>query len=125
MYAMYLQPAQKGAPAVQPDSLTRYYAGNTEDVKTILEDVGAGYKDSARQAWSTVAQSPAQLSLRTIAETTGRMPDVRNMTLKDALYLLENGGVKVEVKGHGKVLMQDVAPGTPISKAQTVTLLLN
>jgi cell division protein FtsI (penicillin-binding protein 3) len=53
------------------------------------------------------------------------MPDVRNMTLKDALYLLESKGVKVTAKGKGKVLMQDIAPGTNITKAQTVTLLLN
>jgi cell division protein FtsI (penicillin-binding protein 3) len=47
------------------------------------------------------------------------------MTLKDALYLLESKGVKVTAKGKGKVLMQDIAPGTNINKAQTVTLLLN
>jgi cell division protein FtsI (penicillin-binding protein 3) len=53
------------------------------------------------------------------------MPDVRNMTLRDALYVLESSGVKVLAKGKGKVLMQDVNPGTAITKKQTVTLLLN
>jgi cell division protein FtsI (penicillin-binding protein 3) len=52
------------------------------------------------------------------------MPDVRSMTLKDALYLLESKGLKVATKGKGKVLMQDITPGTTITKAQTVTLLL-
>jgi cell division protein FtsI (penicillin-binding protein 3) len=54
-----------------------------------------------------------------------QMPDVRNMTLKDALYLLEGKGLKVTAKGKGKVLMQDIAPGSNISKTTTVTLLLN
>jgi cell division protein FtsI (penicillin-binding protein 3) len=53
------------------------------------------------------------------------MPDVRHMALKDALYLLESKGVKVTAKGRGKVLMQDIAPGTNLSKTQSVTLLLN
>jgi cell division protein FtsI (penicillin-binding protein 3) len=54
-----------------------------------------------------------------------QMPDVRNMTLKDALYLLEGKGLKVTAKGKGKVLMQDIAPGSNISKTTNVTLLLN
>jgi cell division protein FtsI (penicillin-binding protein 3) len=33
--------------------------------------------------------------------------------------------IKVAVKGRGKVVAQDVLPGTAIQKNQTVTLLLN
>jgi cell division protein FtsI (penicillin-binding protein 3) len=47
------------------------------------------------------------------------------MTLKDALYLLENMNVKVVTKGRGKVVAQDILPGTTINKNQTITLLLN
>jgi cell division protein FtsI (penicillin-binding protein 3) len=53
------------------------------------------------------------------------MPDVRNMTLRDALYVLENLNVKVTVKGRGKVMMQDKVPGSPLIKNEEVTLLLN
>jgi cell division protein FtsI (penicillin-binding protein 3) len=53
------------------------------------------------------------------------MPDVKGMTLKDALYLLENMNLKVTIKGKGKVVAQDVFPGATIIKNQTVTLLLN
>jgi cell division protein FtsI (penicillin-binding protein 3) len=47
------------------------------------------------------------------------------MTLKDALYLLENMNMKVVVKGRGKVIAQDVLAGAVVNKNQTVTLLLN
>ena len=53
------------------------------------------------------------------------MPDLNRMTLKDALYELENRNIKVIVKGRGKVVAQDVAPGSIVKKNQTVTLLLN
>jgi len=53
------------------------------------------------------------------------MPDLKHMTLKDALYLLENLDLHVAVKGRGKVVAQDVLPGTPVRKKQTITLLLN
>ncbi len=47
------------------------------------------------------------------------------MTLRDALYVLENLNLKVTLQGRGKVLMQDVLPGASINKNQKVTLLLN
>jgi cell division protein FtsI (penicillin-binding protein 3) len=53
------------------------------------------------------------------------MPDVRSMTLKDALYLLENMNMKIVAKGRGKVVAQDVLAGTVVNNNQTVTLLLN
>ena len=53
------------------------------------------------------------------------MPDVKKMTLKDALYLLESMNLKVAIKGKGKVVAQDILPGTSIKKNQTVTLLLD
>lgn len=53
------------------------------------------------------------------------MPDVSAMTLKDALYLLESLQLDVKVKGRGKVVAQDILPGAPVKKNQTVTLLLN
>ena len=52
------------------------------------------------------------------------MPDVRGMGLKDAVYLLENMGIKVAVQGRGKITIQSVAPGTTIDKGVIVTLNL-
>ncbi len=53
------------------------------------------------------------------------MPNVKGMGLKDALYLLENMGVKVSVKGKGKVANQSVGAGSAVSKGMTVVLELS
>ena len=53
------------------------------------------------------------------------MPNVKGMGLKDALYLLENMGVKVSVKGKGKVTNQSVAPGSTVAKGAAVALELS
>lgn len=53
------------------------------------------------------------------------MPDVKGMTLKDALYVLEDIGMKVFIKGRGKVIAQDKAAGSAINKNETITLLLS
>ena len=47
------------------------------------------------------------------------------MGLKDALYLLENMKLKVQVNGSGRIVNQSPASGAAFSKGQTVTLELN
>jgi len=54
-----------------------------------------------------------------------QMPDVRGMGLKDALYLLENLGLKVMMKGRGKVQTQSIVAGTPLTKGTPVTIELD
>jgi len=52
------------------------------------------------------------------------MPDVTGMSLKDAVYILENSGLQVTVQGKGKVHVQSITPGTAITKGQNITLQL-
>ncbi|WP_223651163.1 penicillin-binding protein [Hymenobacter psoromatis] len=54
----------------------------------------------------------------------GRMPDARGLTLRDALFLLENRGIKVEASGTGRVREQSVAPGDPARRGLVVSLVL-
>lgn len=53
------------------------------------------------------------------------MPDVTGMGLKDAVYMLENSGLQVQVQGKGRVQAQSIAPGTTIVKGQNITLQLS
>ena len=43
----------------------------------------------------------------------------------DAVAILENLGLKVEVKGNGKVKTQSVSEGTAINKVEKVVLQLS
>jgi cell division protein FtsI (penicillin-binding protein 3) len=52
------------------------------------------------------------------------MPNVKGMGLKDALYLLESMGLRVSVKGRGKIMTQSVRPGMSLAKGITVMLEL-
>jgi cell division protein FtsI (penicillin-binding protein 3) len=47
------------------------------------------------------------------------------MGLKDAVYLLENKGLKVAASGRGKVMNQSLVAGTNFNKGQTISLALN
>lgn len=50
------------------------------------------------------------------------MPDLVSMGLKDAVYMLENMGLEVEVIGRGSIRKQSVPPGTRVYAGQRVTL---
>lgn len=53
------------------------------------------------------------------------MPDLKGMGLRDALFLLEERKLKVQVKGKGKVISQSLAPGSLVQPKQTITIELN
>ena len=53
------------------------------------------------------------------------MPDVTGMPVMDAISLLENLGLKVQIKGNGTVKNQSIAPGEKIKSNQKVDLSLS
>jgi cell division protein FtsI (penicillin-binding protein 3) len=53
------------------------------------------------------------------------LPDLTGMSGMDAISILENLGLQVEVKGNGKVRKQSVARGTRISEVKRIVLELS
>jgi cell division protein FtsI (penicillin-binding protein 3) len=53
-----------------------------------------------------------------------QVPSVVGMGLKDALYLLENRGLRVSFSGYGKVASQSLMPGTAVA-GQTISIRLD
>jgi cell division protein FtsI (penicillin-binding protein 3) len=58
------------------------------------------------------------------APKKGQVPHVLGMTLKDALFLLENCGLKVTLQGYkgGRVKTQSLPPDTILSNGDSITL---
>ncbi len=54
-----------------------------------------------------------------------KVPNVKGMCGMDAVSLLENMGLKVEVKGNGKVKRQSIDQGTAINKVTKIVLELS
>ena len=53
-----------------------------------------------------------------------KVPNVIGMGAKDAVYLLENIGLKVNLTGKGTVVAQTIIPGTKVTKGQTIGIQL-
>jgi cell division protein FtsI (penicillin-binding protein 3) len=54
----------------------------------------------------------------------GLVPDVQGMGAKNAVYVMESAGLRVNLSGHGTVVAQSITPGSAIIKGQTVGLEL-
>jgi cell division protein FtsI (penicillin-binding protein 3) len=126
VYAMYVQKKDPGMYAIKTDSSAYFYAGNTNDIKNVYKTLDVSYSDSVQQnEWSNVYASNYHPVMRMNSVRKQVMPNVKGMGLKDALYLLENMGLKVTVKGRGKIVTQSVVPGTSLAKGITVMLELS
>jgi cell division protein FtsI (penicillin-binding protein 3) len=126
LYAQYVQGKKTAPLQLAADSSFYQYAGYTPDVKNVFNALDINHIDSSyKKSWSWIYNNNYKPVVKAETISKNTMPDVKNMTMKDALYLLENMDVKVLTKGRGKVVAQDILPGTTINKNQTITLLLN
>lgn len=111
---------------IKKDSSNYLYAGQAEELRLIMDAMQWKYKDSVKKdEWSRMYAVNYQPVMDGNPVSRKTMPDLRGLGLKDALYLLENMQMKVNVQGRGKVSMQNILPGTPITKGQAVTIGLN
>ena len=64
------------------------------------------------------------VELTRMETSTGSVPNVKGMGAKDAVYLMEKCGLKVQLSGIGKVRSQSIPAGTKPIKGRTVKLVL-
>lgn len=81
--------------------------------------------DEGREVWGDSDTEVGTISLKEDLSDDGLMPDLKGYGLRDALFLLEKKGLKVKVKGVGRVMKQSVKPGRLIEKGMGVTLELS
>ncbi len=62
----------------------------------------------------TTAQTIAGVEMNPVVRTPGRVPDVRQRTLRAAIATLSAHGYRVRVNGSGVILSQSPAPGTAL-----------
>ena len=73
--------------------------------------------------WVKVKTGESNAELQPLDIPESGVPDVRGMGLRDALYLLENAGLRVDYNGKGTVKSQSIAPGTPLRRELTTIQL--
>ena len=113
-------PIRTGGRQTHPQ--TGLLAGYADDLHTIGTALNIDSEPSA-EGWVEATGSGRWKSRPT---RPNQVPDVRGLSLRDALFLLENRGFRVSIEGHGKVKEQSVSPGLGIDKTagKAITLTL-
>lgn len=128
LYAIAVEKQQPLKTTVQLDSALSLKTGKGSEWQEILSTLhlpsnGAPVNSSS---WvSAAVNAQQQVALQPVKQLKGAVPDVKGMGLKDALYLLENAGLRVQIKGTGKVVAQSIPGGSKIGKDKTIVIELN
>jgi len=102
-------------------------AGNgfRNDINEVLSGIGVRVRESSKEQWVTTRESRDTVTLAPVNINGGLVPDVRGMSMRDAVYLLESCGLRVRCNGRGKVLRQSPEHGARFSEGTLVTLQMN
>jgi len=104
-----------------PDAGNGYRA----DINEVLKNLDIKYRRTADDDWVVTRESGDTVSLSGLKMQPGLVPDVRGMSLRDAVYLLENNGLRVKISGKGKVLRQFPEHGARYNEETIVSLEMN
>ena len=74
--------------------------------------------------WVKTFADQKQTRVEPISVPRNAIPNLIGMGLKDAVYILENLGLNVQVQGRGKVFSQNIKPGTVARKGSVVMINL-
>jgi cell division protein FtsI (penicillin-binding protein 3) len=99
-------------------------SGSSQELKTVFAGLKIPFDLKSDGEWisTTSTKDSVTVVARNIKE--GIVPNVIGMGLQDALYLLENKGMKVRVSGYGTVKRQSVPAGNAIRSNPYITIEL-
>jgi cell division protein FtsI (penicillin-binding protein 3) len=106
-----LKPEKRGVMADIPYSKS----GSFNDLSYVFKELNIPVeKETGKPDWVTAKNNDTGVELKQRTMDKTLVPNVVDMGLKDALYLLEERGLRVSVRGRGRVVSQSVAPGSKI-----------
>ena len=85
---------------------------------------GSISRNGKETVWGRARQDSTAVVLEQHEISGNTMPNVRGMGAKDAVYLLEQAGLRVRLSGVGHVTSQSITPGSHFRRGQTVALHL-
>lgn len=99
--------------------------GYKEDLIMLCNELGISNYSNTDDEWVSTRIVNNSISWEDKKISTTTVPDVKGFTLKDAIYILENMGFKVEAEGIGRVEKQSIYPGKKFNKGDKIKLELS
>lgn len=99
--------------------------GLKSDILTVLRQLRIRTVNmESTHNWVKTESGSSGVMLKNYAISGSIMPDVKGMGARDAIYLLENRGLKVIISGCGKVVSQTPSAGVLLQKGQSVKIVM-
>ncbi len=99
--------------------------GYRRDISKVLGEFRIRPGRTTNAEWVSTRESGDTIRLISVEIKEGIVPDVRGMSLRDAVYLLENSGFRVRYTGKGKVRRQSPEHGARVNEGAIITLDMN
>lgn len=112
------------APEVQLEVFPLIQAGYQQELAEICRVLNIDQHEELPEEWVQASIDSNQIVWKPKKIQMESVPDVRGMTLRDALYLLENKGLRVQYGGvgNGRVNTQSQLPGSRALKGTIIKL---
>ncbi|MBK8700643.1 MAG: transpeptidase family protein [Saprospiraceae bacterium] len=112
------------AAVVTSKTIPERNVGFGADFTALFDYVGLAYKKKNKNPWVSVDPFETKMIVDDKKIAKNAVPDVRGMGARDAMYVLENLGLRVSVIGRGKVIRQSLIPGTR-TRGQHIDIFLD
>lgn len=118
----YHKPANKGE--LSADKIPVSLDGNRYDLITSYKALKVPFNSTASSNWVSTSATENRVEIKARKASKTKVPDVRGMSAKDAVYLIEATGMRARVEGYGKVVKQSIKPGTSPQAGVVIVLTL-
>lgn len=106
------------------ENLPPIRAGRKADASNVLAELGYEHNITNSGPWIAEVRPSKKINLIPRKVMEMKVPNVRGMTAKDAVYILEDMGMVVEISGYGKVIYQSISDGADLEKGRLIKLTL-
>jgi cell division protein FtsI (penicillin-binding protein 3) len=100
-------------------------AGKVDELQMICNKFGiSNHYNGQGENWVKSVPQVKSIQWKTTELESPTVPDVSGLPLRDALYVLENKGLRVVYQGKGRVKNQSMSPGSPVQQNNVISLIL-
>jgi cell division protein FtsI (penicillin-binding protein 3) len=98
-------------------------SGNRDELRQVLRELDLPVENKRiNSEWVNTEKTDKAIGFTNHSVIDGLVPNVVSMGAKDAVYLLENRGLRVRMMGRGSVRNQSIPPGSRVRKGDQIIL---
>jgi cell division protein FtsI (penicillin-binding protein 3) len=100
--------------------------GSRDELDYVAKYLNIPVEDkSSDHEWIITKQEEGCITFNNLPIIDQLVPNVAGMGLSDAMYLLGNSGLHIQVTGKGRVVRQSIPPGTKVREGETIVLTMS